>query len=113
MGTIVISESLWYMAPILVSMVVTITGAINGKFGITKGIWPQVVSWVVSAILSVGSWFLGFVTVGTPVWLGVIILSVVVGLCSNGIYDIPTIKGIIDKLFPVKGSLNKPLGEWP
>lgn len=34
----------WYMAPILSSITVMIAGAINGKFKIVKGIWPQVVA---------------------------------------------------------------------
>ena len=90
----------WYMAPILSSITVMIAGAINGKFKIVKGIWPQVVAWAVAAVLSVGAWLLEFVHVGEPTWLAVIVLCAVVGLSSNGIYDIPTIKAFIDKLFP-------------
>ena len=88
------------MAPILSSITVLIAGAINGKFKIVKGIWPQVVAWAVAALLSVGAWLLEFVHVGEPTWLAVIVLCVVVGLSSNGIYDIPTIKAFIDKMFP-------------
>ncbi len=95
----IFSESFWYMAPILMSITVTITGAINGKFNITKGIWPQVVSWIVGSLLSVGAWLLDFVTMGQPIWLGVVMLCVVVGLSSNGVYDIPTIQNFIKKLF--------------
>ena len=96
----IFSKSFWYMAPILASLTITITGAINGKFNITKGIWPQIVSWIVGAILSVGAWFLSFVQVGEPTWLSVIALCAVVGLSSNGVYDIPSIKEFINNLFP-------------
>ena len=89
----------WYMAPTLSAITVFIAGLINGKFNITEGIWPQVVAWVTGSVLSVAAWFFGLVTVGNPVWLAVIMLCVVVGLSSNGIYDIPTIKAFIDKLF--------------
>lgn len=98
----IFSESFWYMAPILASITVTLTGAINGKFNISNGIWPQVVSWLVGSLLSVGAWFLNFVQVGEPTWLSVVMLCAVVGLSSNGIYDIPVIKEFINKIFPKK-----------
>lgn len=54
------------------------------------------------------AWFFGLVPVGEPTWLAVTVLCVVVGLSSNGIYDIPTIKNFIDKLFASKkGVINQ------
>lgn len=95
----IFSESFWYIAPILASLTVALTGVINNLFKITNGIWPQIVSWVVGAGVSVGAWALKLILFGNPVWLGVVALSVVVGLSSNGIYDIPTIKNWVDKWF--------------
>jgi hypothetical protein len=95
----IFSESFWYMAPILMSLTVSITGVINGKFNITTGIWPQIVSWVVGALLSAGAWFFNFVSLGEPTWLSLIALMAVVGLSSNGVYDIPAIKKFIDSWF--------------
>lgn len=89
----------WYMAPTLSAVTVFITGLINGKFNITEGIWPQIVSWIVGSVLSVAAWYFNLVLLGQPTWLAVIMLCVVVGLSSNGIYDIPTIKAFIDKFF--------------
>ncbi len=89
----------WYMAPILSSVTVFLAGLINGKFNITNGFWPQLVSWIVAAVLSVAAWFFGLVPVGEPTWLAVVVLCGVVGLSSNGIYDIPSIKEFIDHLF--------------
>ena len=40
--TMLFTDAFWYYAPILASLTVTITGAINGKFNITEGIWPQI-----------------------------------------------------------------------
>ena len=62
----------WYYAPILSMLTVTIAGAINGKFNIVNGIWPQVCAWIVGSVLSVGGWFLGLVPLGTPTWLAVV-----------------------------------------
>ena len=42
---------------------------------------------------------------GNPVWLGVICLCVVVGLASNGVYDIPFMRGWIEKWFKPKNQL--------
>ena len=92
----------WYYAPILSSMTVAVAGAINGKFNITKGAWPQIVAWLTGCVLTLAAWFLGFVPLGEPTWLAVVCLCAVVGLSSNGIYDIPFIKGIIDKMLPKK-----------
>jgi hypothetical protein len=92
----------WYMAPSLSAVTVFIAGLINGKFNIVNGFWPQLVAWITGAVLSVAAWFFGLVTVGEPTWLAVTVLCVVVGLSSNGIYDIPTIKEFIDKLFASK-----------
>ena len=92
----------WYMAPTLSAVTVFIAGLINGKFNITTGIWPQIVAWATGSVLSVAAWFFGLVHVGTPTWLAVVVLCAVVGLSSNGIYDIPTIKNFIDKIFGPK-----------
>ena len=92
----------WYMAPSLSTVTVFIAGLINGKFNIVNGFWPQLVAWITGAVLSVAAWFFGLVAVGEPTWLAVTVLCVVVGLSSNGIYDITTIKNFIDKIFALK-----------
>jgi hypothetical protein len=88
----------WYYAPILSTLTVALAGAINNKFNITSGIWPQLVAWICGSVLTVGGWLLGLIPLGTPTWLAVVCLCGVVGLSSNGIYDIPFIQSIVDKL---------------
>ena len=95
----IFSESFWYIAPLLMTLTVALAGVINGAFKITKGMWPQIVAWVVGALLSVATWALKLIEFGQPVWLGVVMLAIVVGLSSNGVYDIPTIKAFVDKWF--------------
>ena len=95
----IFSESFWYIAPMLMALTVALAGVINGAFKITKGMWPQIVAWVVGSLLSVAAWALQLIQFGEPVWLGVVMLCVVVGLSSNGVYDIPTIKAFVDKWF--------------
>lgn len=95
----IFSESFWYIAPLLMAATVSITGIINGAFKIVKGFWPQLISWLVGAALSVVAWALQLVEFGEPVWLGVLMLAIVTGLSSNGVYDIPTIKDFVDRWF--------------
>ena len=92
----------WYMASSLSAVTVFIAGLINSKFNIVNGFWPQLVAWITGSVLSVAAWFFGLVSVGEPTWVAVIVLCGVVGLSSNGIYDIPTIKNFIDKRFSSK-----------
>ena len=94
----IFSESFWWAAPILVSLTVSLAGVINGWLKI-EGFGAQLVSWAVGAGFSVGAWAIRMVTFGDPVWLGVVALCVVVGLSSNGVYDIPAIKAFVDSWF--------------
>ena len=94
----IFSESFWWAAPILVTLTVALAGVINNALK-TEGFWSQLVAWLVGTGLSVGAWAIKMVTFGDPVWLGVVALCVVVGLSSNGVYDIPTIKAFVDSWF--------------
>lgn len=97
------STDFWYMASSLSAITVFLAGAINGKFAL-KGFWPQLVAWIVGSLLSVGASLLDVVTLGEPKWLAIVCLCGVVGLSSNGIYDIPFMQSIIEKLFGEKKS---------
>ena len=49
--TALFTAAFWYFAPILSVLTVTIAGAINGKFNITQGFWPQLVAWITGAVV--------------------------------------------------------------
>ena len=98
----IFSESFWYVAPILVALTTGLCGLINQSIKIEKSLIKQIISWVIGAGFSVGAWGLKVITFGNPVWLGVVCLCVVVGLASNGFYDIPTIKNWINSWFVKK-----------
>ena len=101
----IFSEAFWYIAPILVTLTTLFAGLINQ--GIVEKFVPeqhrawlkQLIAWVVGSGLSVGAWGLKVITFGNPVWLGVVALCVVVGLSSNGFYDIEFIHKWIDTWF--------------
>lgn len=98
----IFSESFWYVAPILVTLTTTLAGLINQGLNVKQGWLKQLISWILGSGFSVGAWALKFITFGNPVWLGVVCLCVVVGLSSNGFYDIPTIKNWINSWFVKK-----------
>lgn len=95
----IFSESFWYIAPMLMTVTVALSGLINQGFKISKSWLKQLISWVIGAGLSIAAWALNMITFGDPVWLGVVALAIVVGLSSNGLYDIPTIKNWINSWF--------------
>ena len=104
----IFSEAFWYIAPILVTMTTFIAGLINQ--GLVDKYVPkkhrawlkQLIAWVLGAGLSCAAWGLKVIAFGNPVWLGVICLCIVVGLASNGVYDIPFMRGWIEKWFKPK-----------
>ena len=95
----IFSNNFWYIAPILVTLTTALSGVLNNMFNITKGWAKQVLSWIVGSGLSVAVWALELLVFGNPVWLGVVCLCMVVGLASNGFYDIPTIKNYVNSWF--------------
>jgi hypothetical protein len=98
----IFSESFWWVAPILVTLTTALAGLINQGFKVKQGWLKQLISWLIGAGFSVGAWGVKAITFGNPVWLGVVCLCIVVGLASNGIYDIPSIKAFINSWFNKK-----------
>ena len=104
----IFSEAFWYIAPILVTMTTFIAGLINQ--GLVDKYVPekhhawlkQLIAWVIGAGFSCAAWGLKVIAFGNPVWLGVICLCIVVGLASNGVYDIPFMRGWIETWFKPK-----------
>ena len=95
-----LSDNFWATAGSIAAVSTMISGAIIGKLK-PNYIWKQVIAWVIAVGLTVGSYFLNIVTVEQPVWFTLTATGLVVGLVSNGIYDIPTIKSFITRLFGV------------
>ena len=104
----IFSEAFWYIAPILVTMTTFIAGLFNQ--GVVEKFVPeqhrawlkQLVAWIIGSGLSVGAWGIKVIEFGEPVWLGIIALCAVVGLASNGVYDIQFIRKWIETWFVKK-----------
>ena len=107
----IFSESFWYIAPILVTMTTGLAGLINQGCKVKQGWLKQLISWIIGAGLSVSAWALKVITFGDPIWLGVVCLCVVVGLASNGFYDIPTISNWINSWFKKVPTVQVPVVE--
>ena len=96
----IFNDAFWYVAPILVALSTTVTGVINQLFKVADN-WKQPISWIVGAGLACGSIGLGFLGEGIQ-WPSYVAMSIVVGLSSNGIYDIEAIHKCIDGWFTKK-----------
>lgn len=92
------TENFWATVAVIVAMTTTLTEAINNILNPNR-IWKQVIAWIVSVVLTVIGYFLGYVTVVEPTWLTLTITGVIVGLAANGFYDIPAIRSLMEKLF--------------
>lgn len=92
------TDNFWATCALLSSMTVIITGYINTLLN-TNNVWKQIVSWFTSIVLTIGGYFAGTITLNEPVWLTIILTGIIVGLSSNGIYDIPKIKALINNIF--------------
>ena len=99
------SDNFWATCTMLSSITVVITGYINTLLK-TNSIWKQVVSWITSIVLTICGYFAGIVFLNEPVWLTIIFTGIIVGLSSNGIYDIPKIKSFINNITKKIPSLN-------
>ena len=91
------SDNFWATCATLSSLTVVIAGFLNTKLNTNK-VWKQVVAWATSIILTVGGYFVGAVSLDEPVYITIILTGIVVGLSSNGIYDIPQIKELVNKM---------------
>ena len=98
--TEIFNDAFWYAAPILVALSTTVTVVVNQIFNVANN-WKQPISWFVGAGLACGSIGLGFLGEGIQ-WPSYIAMSIVVGLSSNGIYDIEAIHKWIDSWFTKK-----------
>ena len=92
------SENFWATALSLGTISTMIAGVFNGWLKPNK-VWRQVIAWIISIGLTVGFYFLKFVVVADPVWLSLTATGLVVGLVSNGVYDIPTMEKFVEKIF--------------
>jgi len=107
----IFSEAFWYVAPILVTMTTFLAGLFNQgvieKFAPEqhRGVLKQLVSWFFGAALSCAAWGVGVISFGAPVWLGVVALCIVVGLSSNGVYDIEFMHKWINTWFKTESVL--------
>lgn len=94
----IINDNFWAVATLISLLTLPITSLLNSKLN-PNGVWKQVIAWVTSIVLTVGSYFGGIATFNEPVWLTIPLTGIVCGLAANGIYDIPTIKEFIKKYF--------------
>lgn len=100
------TENFWATASVLAAMSTALAGVVNGILN-PNGTWKQVIAWVISILLTIGGYFGGIITVAEPAWLSLVLTGLVVGLVSNGLYDIPSIKAWIASWFTLGNVINR------
>jgi len=98
-GDIVMNPEKWFLSFGAISLLTAFLAAfLNGVLKVTKNFVKQLVAWIVAIILVVGSDLLNFgYAAQFPILLAVI-HGFGAGLASNGVFDIPIIKGVLDTI---------------
>lgn len=98
-GDIIMNPEKWFLSFGAISLLTAFLAAfLNGVLKVTKNFVKQLVAWIVAIILVVGSDLLNFgYAAQFPILLAVI-HGFGAGLASNGVFDIPIIKGVLDTI---------------
>lgn len=93
----------WTLFAAIVAVASAASAALIKLFGITTNWVKQVISWVVAIALAFLAYAIGMLpAMAEPAWLYVLIQGVCIGLVSNGIYDIPAIKKLYERIFHLR-----------
>jgi len=98
-GDIIMNPEKWFLSFGAISLLTAFLAAfLNGVLKVTKNFVKQLVAWIVAIILVVGSDLLNFgYAAQFPILLAVI-HGFGAGSASNGVFDIPIIKGVLDTI---------------
>jgi hypothetical protein len=98
-GDVIFNFQEWFLSfGGVVVLTAFVAAFFNGLLKLTKGFLKQLCAWVVAIILLVGSDLVNFgYAKDFPILLAVI-HGVAAGLASNGVFDIPFVKSILDKI---------------
>lgn len=92
--------------PTIIAGTMILTGMINGAFNIQDGNVKHIISWVVAIVGAICTCALDGMNFGFGNWdyAFAIIVGVLAGGASNGIYDWPAISNIINKFYDLFGN---------
>lgn len=89
----------WFGTVTGVSLLTTFVAAfLNGILEVNKGIYKQLIAWLVAIVLMVVTDLLNFGFAADFPYLLAVIYGFMVGLVANGVFDVPFIKSILDKV---------------
>jgi len=105
-GDIIMNPGKWFVSLGTVALLTAFLATfVNGLLKITKNFPKQLIAWLVAIVLVVGSDILNFGYAKDLPILIAVLNGLGAGLVSNGVFDIPVIKAILDaigNLFPPK-----------
>lgn len=96
---ILMNPGVWFASFTGITLLTAFLGAFfNGLLKITKSFYKQVCAWVIAILLVVGSDLINFGYAKDFPILFAVINGFFAGLASNGWFDIPTLKAILDSI---------------
>lgn len=98
-GDVIINFKDWFVSLTSVSVLIAFVAAfVNGIFKVENAFLRQVVAWLVGIVAVVGSDLLNFgFAADLPIMVAVI-QGIISGFTSNGAYDIPWIKVVLNAI---------------
>jgi hypothetical protein len=78
----------------VVATVVVLSSIVNNLLN-TSGFRKQAVSWIIALIVTLTGMFLKFNLFAEMAWHQVLIYAIGIALVSNGVFDIPTVKRLL------------------
>lgn len=105
-GDILMNPSIWFASLAGIALLTAfLTALFNGWLKITKPFVKQLIAWAVAIILTVLSDLFNFGYAKDFTIVFAIVNGFAAGLAANGVFDIPILKAILDKIegwFPPK-----------
>lgn len=90
-------QSYFVSIAVMAGIVLPVTSFVNKLFKLT-GAWKQALSWAVSVGLGVIAWLMHWGIFAGVDWYWMLLYSLLAALIANGLFDIPTVKTILQLL---------------
>lgn len=98
-GDILANPGIWFASMTGIAFLTAFLAAfLNAWLKITKGFYKQLISWAIAILILLIMCFANFGYAKDFVWWLAILHGFAAGLASNGVFDIPVLKAILDKI---------------
>lgn len=95
---LILTDNFWIAAAMIASVTTYLTSIINNKIHPNK-VCKQIISWLISILLTVICFSVKLITIKNATWPTIAVTGIVVGLASNGMYDMKSMRKMITDWF--------------